>query len=243
MAWDSWTLVWAALFMAGVVKGATGIGYATCALPALATVIGLKAAMAVVLIPTFATNLSLAVSSRGNKPLLWRFSPLYVAMIPGVAAGVYLLPLIEQHIATNLLGLLLIGYALLSLTKPNWKLSPTHERTLKVPVGFINGLLTGITGSQVLPLVPYMLSAKLDACESIQAINLGVLLLTTLLGVGLIATSATDFALVQDSLMGAFPAMGGVYAGTMVRARLPQTQVRTLVFVTVGLIGCKMISN
>src|SRR6185436_20590924 len=48
------------LFLAGVIKGTTGLGYSSCALPFLVSAIGLKPAMALVLIPAMATNVSVA---------------------------------------------------------------------------------------------------------------------------------------------------------------------------------------
>ena len=45
------------LLIAGFVKGATGLGYATCALPFLVAAIGLKAAIVIVPIPAMAANM------------------------------------------------------------------------------------------------------------------------------------------------------------------------------------------
>ena len=39
------------LTIAGVIKGATGLGYASCALPFLVMVLGLKPAMGLVMLP------------------------------------------------------------------------------------------------------------------------------------------------------------------------------------------------
>jgi uncharacterized protein len=75
------------LAVAGILKGATGVGYATFALPLLATLVGLKAAMALIIVPTLAVNLSLAAFGGYLKINTRAFLRLYLAMVPGVAAG------------------------------------------------------------------------------------------------------------------------------------------------------------
>lgn len=228
------------LLVAGIVKGATGIGYATCALPVLASIVGLKPAMALILAPTFATNFSMALFSGDLRGTISKFYPLYVAMIPGIAVGVTLLSVIDSKIAVFVLGLLLIFYGVLSLVKPELRLAPDASRQLRIPVGFANGFLTGLTGSQVIPLVPYMLSLNVDPKVSIQAINVGVLVLTTLLSGALLATSLLDGTLLLLSVLAVVPALGGVFIGTCIQARLSAPLVRGLVVTVVGLMGVKM---
>ena len=48
MEWSLLALAGLGLFLAGIVKGATGLGYSSCALPFLVSAIGLKPAMALV---------------------------------------------------------------------------------------------------------------------------------------------------------------------------------------------------
>jgi len=102
------------------------------------------------------------------------------------------------------------------------------------------GLFTGLTGSQVIPLVPYMLSLGIDPKLSIQAINLGVLILTTALSGALFASSLVDVGLLQMSLLSIVPALAGVAIGTSIQTRLPAPLLRRLVVSVVGLIGMKM---
>ena len=228
------------LLVAGIVKGATGIGYATCALPILASILGLKSAMVLILAPTFATNFSMALFSGDLRGVIAKFFPLYLAMIPGIVVGVMSLAVADTKTAVCMLGLSLILYAGFSLWKPALRLSSGVARQLRIPVGFANGFLTGLTGSQVIPLVPYMMSLNVDPKFSIQAINLGVLVLTTLLSGALLATSLLDAALLKLSVLSILPAVGGVFIGTVIQARLPARRLRSLVVAVVGLMGVKM---
>ena len=236
-------VVTAGLLLAGVVKGTTGIGYATCALPFLTFMFGLKPAMALVLLPTFTTNLSLSFAAKNLLPIARKFSPLYLAMAPGVGAGVYLLATLDPKTAVLVLGTLMIAYATIALANPSIKLSAAIESRLKIPVGFAGGILTGLTGSQVLPLVPYMMAVEMESDDAIQAINLGVLVLTILLGVGLLTNRVVNPELMGWSAMAVAPALLGTYVGTHIRGLLPALYVRSLVLIVVGVAGVKMLTG
>jgi hypothetical protein len=57
--WEHIVLATIGLLVAGLVKGATGLGYSTCALPFLVSAVGLKSAIVIVPIPALAANLGL----------------------------------------------------------------------------------------------------------------------------------------------------------------------------------------
>jgi hypothetical protein len=75
------SLLWLAglgLFLAGVVKGATGLGYSSCALPFLVSALGLKPAMALIIVPAMATNVTVAFTAGHFLEIARRFSNLYL---------------------------------------------------------------------------------------------------------------------------------------------------------------------
>ncbi len=217
------------LFLAGIVKGATGLGYSSCALPFLVSAIGLKPAMALVIIPAMATNVTVAFSAGHFSEIARRFSNLYVAMLPGIVVGICMLVWIAQSIAVRTLGLIIILYAALTLFRPQVLLSKASERVLQVPTGFANGVLTGLTGSQVMPLFPYMMSLDLDPNRLVQAINLAVSLASVMLAIGLFSTGILTPTLVAVSILAVLPALGGVEIGSRLRKHIPAAQFRSVV--------------
>ena len=50
--------------------------------------------------------------------------------------------------------------------------------------GLLNGALTGFTGSQVMPLMPYMLALNLEPALFVQAVNIAVVVASAFLGIG-----------------------------------------------------------
>ena len=92
------------LFLAGFVKGATGLGYSTCALPFLVAAIGLRSAIVIVPIPAMAANIGLLFGAGHIKETLHRFWIFYAASIPGIFYGTTLLTRVDQAPATEFPG-------------------------------------------------------------------------------------------------------------------------------------------
>lgn len=229
------------LLVAGVVKGATGLGYASCALPFLVLATGLKTAMAIVIIPALATNVGLAFMSGHFREIATRFRPLYVAILPGIAVGVLLLHWISQSVAVKTLGIIIISYVALALLRPEIALSSRQQKFLQVPTGLLNGLLTGLTGSQVMPLFPFVMSLKLDPDRTVQAINIAVMISTSFLAVGLFATGILTVPLLLGSALAVAPAIAGTFIGNGIRPMIPVARFRQLVLVTLLLVGGLML--
>ena len=150
------------LFFAGIIKGATGIGYSSCALPFLVASLGLKEAIVLVVAPAMASNVAVLFTTGSLKPSLRKFWPLYLATLPGILCGVFTADVGGQAHSDpgswrHHLRLRDSGAATAHLS-----ISPRIARAAQVPVGFWNGLLTGFTGSQVMPLMPYMLALNLE---------------------------------------------------------------------------------
>ena len=237
MDWPYLALAALGLFLAGVVKGTTGLGYSSCALPFLVSAIGLKAAIVVVVIPAMLSNV-LVMSNTGHlRETLLRFWPLYVATLPGIAIGLALLVWIDQKVATRLLGVLTVLYAFLALMRPSLALPERLERPLQVPVGVLNGFFTGLTGSQMMPLLPYMLSLRLDPDRLVQANNVTVTLASTFLVTALFAAGLMTWPMFGLSVGAIIPALAGVQLGNRARRRIPVAAFRTIMLVLLVALG------
>ena len=88
---------------------------------------------------------------------------------------------------------------------------PNHlRRRLALPTGFLTGVINGFTGSQVMPLLPYMLSLGLSQARFVQAINCSFTLSSLLMALGLFELELMTLEIVLISMMGIIP----VYIGT-----------------------------
>jgi uncharacterized protein len=239
----SMCLAGAGLLLAGLLKGFTGLGFSTCAMPFLVFAFGVKTAVALVLVPAIASNVMLLWRVGHVPETVSRFWPMYVALVPGVANGISLLAWVDGGTAARGLGAITMLYAGLSLWRPNLRLSASLEGPLQLPVGLLNGLLTGLTGSQIIPLLPYMMGLQLDSDRFVQAVNIAVTFTAGLMLAGLAIAGLFPQQLAVLSLIGVVPAGIGTIVGNRVRAHVSSAQFRYVVLYTLLALGAMLVGS
>ena len=225
------------LFFAGIIKGATGIGYSSCALPFLVASLGLKEAIVLIVAPAMASNVAVLFTTGSLERSMRKFWPLYLATLPGILCGVFLLTWADKRIPTQVLGFIICAYAIQALLRPNFSLSPKWARAIQLPVGFSNGLLTGFTGSQVMPLMPYMLALNLEPTLFVQAVNVAVVIASLFLACGLWIAGLMSAPELSLSFLAIAPALLGVQLGSWARQHIPASQFKSIVLAVLLLIG------
>jgi uncharacterized protein len=235
--WNHLALALFGLTFAGLIKGVTGIGYASCALPFLATAVGLKQAIALVVLPAMISNILVVCTTPHLRETLRRFWPLYVATLPGTAVGLFFLVWVDQRTSTLCLGLLIIASAMFGIARPAWTLAKPLVGPLQIPVGLLNGFLTGLTGSQVLPLVPYLMALQMDSDRTVQAINLAITITSAFMLVGLSQSGVMTAPSLGLSVAAVLPAIAGIYIGTKARALIPISRLRLIIQIVLALLG------
>ena len=228
------------LLAAGIVKGATGVGYSSCALPFLVPAIGLQTAMGLVIAPALASNVMLLFTVGHVRETVHRFWPLYVATLPGIAAGIWVLMWIDPLVPTRLLGVLIVLYAVLAMLRPKFQLRRLAERMLLLPVGFLNGVLTGLTGSQVMPLLPFLLALGLEADRFVQANNIAVITASLFLALGLMTAGVMAPPTLAWSIAAVAPALVGVQLGNWSRRYIDAQHFRLLVLLLLMALGLSL---
>ena len=127
-------------------------------LPFVSSFIDIAVAIPLLIISSLASNVILIAQTKRFGVSVRRFWPLYISAFPGIYIGVRLLYQTGNTIAKAVLGALSIAYSLYLLLNFNITVMGKYERFLNVPVGFVNGFLNGLTGTQVMPMLPYLIS-------------------------------------------------------------------------------------
>src|SRR5690606_4573226 len=83
--------------VAGMVKGVTGMGLPTVAMGLLGTVMPPVAAAAILVIPSFVTNVWQLVSGPATARLLRRLWPMMLAVVLGTIGGAALLARVDPR--------------------------------------------------------------------------------------------------------------------------------------------------
>ena len=198
---------------AGLVKGVTGMGLPTVAMGLLGTAMAPAAAAALLVLPSFVTNVLQMTAGPGALRLVARLWPMLLARV-------------DPHTASLALGLTLILYAAYALAAPNLALPRRHEVWLGPVVGVATGLVTGATGVFVVPAVPYLQALRLDKDELVQALGLSFTVSTVALAIGLATHGAFELEQLGLSALAIAPALLGMWIGQAIRARISARRFR-----------------
>ena len=231
-------LVSAVFLLAGFIKGVAGFGLPTVTLGILALSRPLPEAMALMLVPALATNIWQALAGPALWTALRRLRGFLVASGIGAVAGAGILARSDAVALSGVLGLLLVVSSGLALS--GWPMPPPgpgRERWVSPLMGGLSGLLTGMTGSFLMPAAPYFAALRLPPQEFVQGFGLGVVVATLALAAGMAGANLLPPELGLASLAGVVPAFLGMTAGQRVRRGMPDARFRQIVQAALGVLG------
>lgn len=227
--------------LAGGVKGVIGMGLPTVSLAILTLIYGLPEAMGLLLVPSFVTNLWQALAGGQLGQLSRR---LWTFLIPAallIWPGVWLLSRLNAEMLATLLGVTVILYAVLGLRGLRLTLRPATRQWTSPLAGGLTGLLTGMTGSFVVPGVLYLQSVGLDRHQLVQAMGMLFFICTLVLAAGLQSVNLLSSATLTLSASAVLPALIGMVAGQWLRKRLSEQSFRRIFFGALIIIGLALI--
>ena len=236
-------IIFAVYLCAATAKGVTGLGFSTTCLPFLALTIGLKETLPLLIIPSISSNLMVQIGAGKFVPTLRRFWPMLLATMPGVVLGLWLLGSVDGATAGAVLGVVLVGYCIFAYAKPDLHLPRRLERPLGPVSGFLTGIVNGLTGSQVMPSMPYMMSLNLDRNMFVQAINCSFTLSSVVMMIGLSRLGMLPMTAVWVSVLGIGCVFLGIRMGERIRDRLAPDQFRLGVLAMLTLLGLSLVAR
>lgn len=226
-----------AFLAAGFIKGFVGFGMPLIAIGLMTTLIALPTAMAIFLGPALAINVWQGFGGANTAALLRRYWIYFLLTMVFTWPGTLALSHVNTNYLTTLLGVLLLVYVALSMTRMRFEVPRQWEPTLNPTFGIMNGLLAGMTGAFTMPGVVYLQSTKLSRDDLVQALGL----LFTLSAVGLAISMASQNLLsVELGLVAAaaiLPAFAGVVVGTRLRKRTSEEKFRQFFLIALGVLG------
>jgi uncharacterized protein len=227
--------------LAGVVKGVVGLGLPTVAMGLLSLRMPPAEAAAILLLPSFITNVwQLAEGPRlGN--LVRRLWPTLLAVFVSTALAASVIASAKSAVASVALGGALLVYAAAGLRNFHIDVSPRAERWAGPIVGVVTGSVTGATGTFVIPAVPYLAGLGLGRDELVQALGLSFTVSTVALALGLLWHDALKFDAVSDSAVAVVPALLGMMIGGWIRRRVSPERFRRWFFIGLGLLALHLI--
>ena len=229
--------------IAGAVKGVIGLGLPTVSLALLTVAIGLPQAMVLLLVPSFVTNVWQALIGGNGIAILRRLWPFLLTATITVWVGTMALTRVDLSWLSALLGGLLITYAIVDLAGYRFTIATGREAWIGPLVGSVNGILTGMTGSFVVPGVMFLQAIGLPRDMLIQAMGMLFTASTLALAIALQGNRFLTVELGSLSTAALLPAIIGMVIGQRIRQQLPEQLFRRVFFVSLLLLGAYIIAN
>jgi uncharacterized membrane protein YfcA len=234
-------IVAATFLLAGTVKGVIGLGLPTVSLGILTAAIDLPTAMALLLVPSFVTNFWQGTVGGNAKEIFARTWHFLLAAAITVPIGALALSRLDLSWLSVLLGSLLICYGGFSLAGARLTITSHREFYTGPLFGAGNGILTGMTGSFVVPGVMYLQAINLPRDMLVQAMGILFTISTAALGVALGDNKLLTADMGYLSALAVVPAILGMVVGQQLRKLLSEQLFRRVVFASLLVLGAYII--
>ena len=228
----------AAIFaLAGGIKGMIGLGLPTVAIGLLGLFMSPAEAAAILVLPTLVTNIWQAAAGRGFFILLRRLWPMFIGIFVGTWAGTVLFGNMAGAWGTIALGVALVVYAVLGLSKVQFSVPPRNEFWLGPLIGVANGVVALATGVFSLPALPYLNALHFNRNDLVQALGMLFTVSTIALASALVHNGILHYSAAGLSVLGLAAALVGMVLGQLVRGRVKPETFRLFFFIGLLLLG------
>ena len=227
----------AALLLAGFVKGVVGLGLPTVSIGLLAVAMQPSRAIAIVIVPAIVTNIWQTFAGPHLRDIIRRLWPLMAGTVIGIWLNGGMLSGPYARYGGVVLGVLLLIYAIVGLSKVSFSVARSNEKWIGGIVGLVTGMVSAATGMQVVPSMPFMQAIGMEKDELVQA--LGVFFTVATLALAFTLTSA-GLLTASTALPGAVAmasAFAGMFIGQLVRSRMQPEAFRRWFLIAMIFLG------
>ncbi|MTV16614.1 MULTISPECIES: sulfite exporter TauE/SafE family protein [Bradyrhizobium] len=226
-----------AFLLAGFVKGTLGLGLPTVAMGLLATTMAPGQAIAIVIVPAIVTNVWQTFVGPYLRDIIKRLWPLMLGTVAGIWINAGLLTGPYAAYGTVVLGVLLVIYAIVGLSRFSFKVARRDEKWIGGIVGVITGLISAATGVQVIPSMPFMQAIGMEKDELVQALGVFFTTATVALAFNLTASGLLTATTALPGAVAMAASFTGMFIGQAVRTRMQPEAFRRWFLISMILLG------
>ncbi len=238
--YEFWIIAWCffALGFGGFIKGALGVGTPLLTVPMMAMVLPPQMAIAIMAIPVVVANLWQISQADRSMAVVKRFWPAFIGVLIGTWIGVKILSIIDEFTLLIVVGLAVIGFAIIQGSSYRFHLS----ESLVKPAGGIFGLASGVIGgvsSFFGPmLVVYLISIR-DLTKNQFVSSISFLYVSAVIpwAVTLYLYGILDQKMLLFSVVATLPVTLGLVIGRRIRGSIGEDSFKILI------IGILMVSG
>mgnify|MGYP001346965445 CR=1 FL=1 len=231
----------AAFFCGGLVKGVLGMGLPLTSIALMTTVLDLRLAVPLLVVPILATNAMQAFRGGRFQELVRGYWLMLVTATVGVWAGAAMLYRIELSYLLITLGIVVAAYSLINLSALRLSVSENSTPVLSPIVGFLSGILAGTTGSIGIPVAIYFQALGMAKDVFVQAVGVQFLFTGSSMAMALVYEGGLNAETLPISTLAMIPAFLGMTAGKWVRDNVSEDRFRTWLWVLMMVIGLNLV--
>lgn len=227
------------ILFAGLVHGTLGLGFPMVATPILATMMDVRSAILITLLPTMAVNIASIVNSRAALASTRPFLPLIGFTLVGSIAGATVLAVTDPAPFRIVLASLILLYLWSSLRISRQWLEH-HSLLAMAGFGILAGLSGGTTNVMVAILIIYFLSLETLRATMVPTLNACFLVGKTSQILVLAVAGLVGINLVLETVPLALAAVAALLVGQRLRDRIEvatyQAILRKLLLLLAGIL-------
>ncbi len=210
----------AALLLAGFIKGVVGLGLPTVAIGLLAVTMQPSRAIAIVIVPAIVTNIWQTFAGPYLRDIIRRLWPLMAGTVIGIWLNAGMLSGPYAHYGPIVLGVLLVIYAIVGLSKFSFSVARSNEKWIGGIVGLLTGAVSAATGVQVIPSMPFIQAIGMEKDEFVQALGVFFTVATVALAFTLTRAGLLSASTALPGAVAMASAFAGMFIGQAVRSRM-----------------------
>lgn len=230
-----------AVFLAGYVKGATGMGFPLIATPMLSLVLDIRTAIVVLILPGVLMDLGQLFRHGIPFATVRRFAPMFFFAVAGVFLGARELATLEPWKLRLVLGIVVTAFVSLSLFNLELRTSRRAERVMSPVMGLCGGFLLGMSNVMGPPMAVYLHSLRLEKADFIRAIGTVFLMAKFWQVIAISSWGLFTFDALKLSLLVTAFTLVSFFLGVKTQDRLDQRTFNRAILALLALVGVTLI--
>tara|TARA_A200000113_G_scaffold217628_1_gene224231 strand:- start:24 stop:785 length:762 start_codon:yes stop_codon:yes gene_type:complete len=237
---ENLVLIVFAIFLGGIVKGSVGIGMSMFSVPIIAFILPPTKAMMLLCFPVIFTNFLQMDIKKGVGS--FRFLPMFLALFLGLLiGGKLILNLSLNFISISIASVIIIFTSLNFFGISLKNIKKANEKILSVIIGFLSGILGGLTTFYAPPIITFLISINLDKEFFIRTTATMYFFASIPLYSSMLYHGLGNYYDLIMSLVLVFPAIIGQFFGSKIRKKLSNEIFQKLILIILIMIGFSLL--
>lgn len=227
--------------IAGVVKGALGIGMPTTAIGILSQFIDPRLAITLAVIPVLGANIWQVYRAGDGFSAFVRYRYFAISLFIVIFASSFIAATIETDVLVFVLGAIIVLFALTSLIYAAPRIPDRVDRFAQLLAGTLGGISGGLTTIWGPPMIIYLLGRAVEKEEFVRATGVLLIAGSVPLTIGYFLNGLMDFETAKVSAFMLVPVLLGFAIGEKIRSRFSTVFFQKLILYVFLLIGLNLL--